>query len=137
MGDVKRMLHTQEIAPKPDMYAGKRSIEAAESMHIHDRNTRMEYTPEEIRALAKNMEQAMIGWNGLLSGKTNWLCVSAINPVCGVTPTRFDIEETEYPTLDATTIHIHYRNLRLEFSHAEWEQFAGGIIQAMGKWADK
>jgi len=137
MGAVKRLLHQSKISPSPDMYPKSRSIEAAESMHIHERNVRLEYDVDEFFMLLGDLSDAHTTWSGDLSEKTRWLKVSDIGNEPAVTPTRFEIEESEYPTLDQTTIHLHYRNLRIEFSHREWEDFAEGVIDAMTKWSDK
>ena len=135
MGDVKRLLHSSEIAPAPEMYAGSRSIEAAESMHIHERNVRLEYSPVEFMLLIDDVREASADWDGGLSDKTIWLRVNrGLGPHPDITPTRFEVEESEYPTLNETTIHVHYRNLRLEFTHREWEEFANGITEAMKSW---
>ena len=125
MGHVKRLLFSTEIAPEPAHYAGKRSIEHAETMHVHERNVRMEWDSQQFQDFACDMRLAETEWRSSLGGAcpkpgapTTHLVVSDI-PGSGVTPTRFEVEETEYPTLDATTIHVHYRNLRLELSHQE------------------
>ena len=137
MGAVKRMLHSSELAPEPAMYAKKRSIEEAETMHVHERNVRLEYTGREFQSLAVAIADAEKAWSGKEpqpGAPTNWLDVSALPASPGVTPQRFDIEESEYPSLDETTVHVHYRNLRLEFSHAEWVEFAQGVCGALIEW---
>ena len=141
MGHVKRMLHSAQLAKsEPDLYADKRSIELAESMHVHERNVRLEYDGGEFAETLNALDRALDAWtqNGCDDPRpgreTVWLDVSDIDPEPGVTPQRFDIEESEYPTLSETTIHLHYRSLRLEFSHAEWLEFAEGVATALGRW---
>lgn len=137
MGAVRRLLFRATLKPEPDMYAGTRSIEAAETMHVHERNLRLEYTPDEFEAFTSDMSTSHARWNGedcTPDASTEWLSVTKLAASPGVTPTRFEIEESEYPTLPETTIHVHYRNLRLEFSHAEWEAFSAGIAAARREW---
>lgn len=136
MGKVRRMLHSVTLASDaPALYADKRAIESAETMHVHERNVRLEYTPDEFAAFM----EAMHGIrprpaHGGTDTETIYLDLADISSSPGVTPQRFDIEETEYPTLDDTTIHIHYRSLRLELTHQEWLQFAFGVRAALHAW---
>lgn len=131
MGDTRRVLAEREIAPAPVYYADKRSLEAAESLHHHERNLRLEYTPKEWGAmLAAMLRGARVPYG--ISDRTVYLDLSDIDPVCGMHPTRLRVEEVHYPTLPETTIHIHYRSLRIEMSHAEFREFAEAIAEARG-----
>ena len=133
------MLATVELPSSPDMYSDTRSLECSETMHFHERNMRLEYTDEEFRHLWLSMTNARnkVDKEDMASypGKpTAWLDVAKIGPSAGVTAERFDIEESEYPTLKETTVHIHYRNLRLELSQDEWEEFAITVAAAKTEW---
>ena len=135
MGKVKKMLHSSRLKTSaPMMYAGKRSLESAETLHMHERNIRLEYTREEFWAFVAAMEASrrpgLLGY----SDHTVYLSLTDILPEPGISPDRFDVEESTYPTLPETTIHIHYRNLRLEFTHEEWQEFAQGIQLAWSNW---
>lgn len=138
MGEVKRLLFSEPLtSASPAMYADKRSIESAETMHVHERNVRLEYTPAEMVDLMWALRVAFER-NGefrlALGDQTEYLSLRDIAAESGVTPTRFEVEESTYPTLSETTIHVHYRNLRLEFTHAEWEEFSAGIATASKEW---
>lgn len=139
MGKVKRYLLRRTLdRRRPDLYPDKRSIECAETMHLHERNLRIEHTLGEFQDLVAAYQDARrkLGSERPEPGKpTNWLGVSDISAEPGVTPDRFEVEESDYPTLNETTIHVHYRSLRLEFSHREWEEFAAGIEQASQAWS--
>lgn len=133
------MLVSTALPNSPDMYSNTRSLECSETMHFHERNMRLEYTDEEFRHLWLSMTNARtkIDKEELSSSpgnKTIWLDVTKIGPSAGVTPERFDIEESEYPTLKETTVHIHYRNLRIELSHYEWEEFSDTVAIAREEW---
>ena len=135
MGEVKAMLFSEPLAePAPVLYASKRSLEAAETLHHHERNVRLEYTAREFAEMLRAMSRA--GKSGLaeIVARTLYLDLSDIPAVPGVTPKRFQIEESTYPTLEETTIHLHYRSLRLEFTHREWAEFAKGVVEAWGVW---
>ncbi len=137
MGKVKTLLYSVPLAePAPEMYATKRSIEAAESLHHHERNIRLEYSPREFAEMLAAMARAAKKGVPDLSpnARTMYLDLSDIPAQPGMSPRRFEIEESTYPTLPKTTIHIHYRNLRLEFSHREWEEFATGVLRSWEKW---
>ena len=137
MGKVKTLLYSLPLAePAPEMYATKRSIESAESLHYHERNIRLEYSAAEFAKMLAAMARAAKKGQPALSptARTVYLDLSDIPVQPGISPRRFEIEESTYPTLPETTIHIHYRNLRLEFTHREWEEFARGIMEAWAKW---
>lgn len=138
MGQVKKLLFSKLLdKARPFYYSGKRSIEAAESMHVHERNVRLEYSALEFRRFVAAMKRSFEKWSGAPPEPTDatvWLDVSDIPHEPEVTPQRFDIEESTYPTLKQTTVHLHYRSLRMEFSHAEWEEFSSGIIDARKVW---
>ena len=137
MGRVKVLLYSEPLAEaSPAMYASKRSLEAAESLHHHERNIRLEYDEAEFRAMLAAMARAAKKRIPGLSTEANtvYLDLSDIATKPGMTPRRFEIEESTYPTLPETTIHVHYRNLRLEFTHREWEEFAKGVTRAWKRW---
>ena len=138
MGEVKRMLFSKQLQSKsPDLYPDKRSLERAETMHVHERNMRLEYSREEFVEFAHAMDIAVktLGSRKPSPGlATEWLDLSDISSEPEVTPQRFDIEESTYPTLKETTIHLHYRNFRIEFTHKEWEEFVGGMEEAIRRW---
>ncbi len=134
MGEVKKMLFSAQLAEAaPDMYASKRSLEAAETLHHHERNIRLEYTEIEFRSMLDAMARAAKKGSAL-SERTVYLDLSELPTEPGVTPRRFEIEESTYRTLAETTIHIHYRNLRIEFSHREWKEFAMGVLRSWESW---
>jgi len=140
MGKVRRLLFSKQLdSDAPRYYADKRAIETAESLHVHERNLRLEYSADEFGALLLAVQCAEQAWDGSEpkpDAPTKYLDVSDLDPAPAVTPSRFDVEESEYPTLDETTVHVHYRSLRMELSHDEWREFAEGIVSAWGQWCD-
>lgn len=58
MGKVKQLLYSAEIDPTSDLYSDTRSIECSESMHIHERNMRLEYSLEEFHQFLNDFRQA-------------------------------------------------------------------------------
>jgi len=141
MGKVRRLLFSEDLATAaPKHYPDKRAVECAETFHHHERNVRLEYSPVEFAAMLRAMGNAEEKWHDAgspkVSDSTVYLSLTDLRSHPGVTPRRFEIEESEYPTLDETTIHLHYRNLRLEFSHEEWREFVDGVLQAMDAFVD-
>lgn len=140
MGKVKRYLFQGERSEKPVMYADKRSLELSETMHFHERNIRLEYSGNEFVKLIEAFIRAGDKWRSIgsigprMERDTTYLDLSSIEEHPKVTPTRFEIEESTYPTLKQTTIHLHYGHLRIEFTHAEWEEFARGVGKAVEEW---
>lgn len=141
MGEVERMLHGGELRlPYPEHYAGKRTWELAETIHYHERNLRLEYTADEFRAFAAAVSEAWERWVGLgmplpePGAATVYLSLTDVRPSPGVTPRRCEVEHSRYPTIPGGTIHLHYRNLRIEFSPAEWLQFLGAVEAAGRAW---
>lgn len=141
MGEVERLLYGKPLASNaPAHYAGKATTEICESIHFHRRNVRLELTKEEYGQVLGDM-QAATRWKGDVSpapGKpTQYVTLTNIDSSPGVTPDRFEIEHSKYPTIPGGTIHIHYRDLRIEFSLEEWDEFATGIIHAWHRWVQK
>ena len=138
MGDVKRYLHRATLkAKEPAHYAGKATYELAESMHLHRRNLRLEMSADEFRAHVKMTRRAGENWyeEAPSPGRaTRYLQVEDLRPEPDVSPDRFEVEECEYETIPEGTVHVHYRDLRLEFSPEEWEEFADGIAAARKVW---
>ncbi len=135
MGNVTRLLFVKTILA-PSMYANKRSIETAESLHLHQRNLRLEYSRDEFDALVEDVAAAGKKWLELgrprADLKTVYLGLTDIDPQARAGHGgRFAVEENTYPTLKEPTIHLHYHDLRIEFTQNEWMEFAKGIAAAL------
>lgn len=145
MGDIKRTLFETRLQPGPDLYAGKRTYETAESLHLHQRNLRIEFTHTEFALFCRDTALAENRWTRelgrpepTLESPTKYLIVTDIDPAPAAGHGgRFAVEECSYPTIPAGTVHVHLRDLRIEFTPEEWNVFAHGIIEAFTKWNEE
>ncbi len=134
MGIVKKKLFGRELEkPTCELYNDKLSIELAESFHVHLRNIRIEFDMSEFEFFSDKLGLALLNWNSLgrpaISDTTIYLpAFWDISSVSHVTPERFDIELQDNQW---NSVHIHYRNLRLEFTQEEFKEFAEGVIRAL------
>lgn len=142
MGDIKRILFETRLDPAPVLYAGKRTLETAESLHLHTRNLRLEFSRNEFAQFCADVRAAEQRWTRELGcpeptpgASTKYLSVTDIAdiPEAGHGG-RLAVEECSYPTIPAGTVHVHLRDLRIEFTPDEWNVFAHGIIEAFAKW---
>lgn len=139
MGEVEKLLYRGAVRPAPDLYAGKATVEVCESIHLHRRNWRLELTAVEWDEFFAYVVKAQAHQEGRLpypNRPTEYLAIVDVPAEPGVTPTRFEIEHSKYPTIPGGTIHLHYRDLRLEFTPAEWEKFAEGVALALDRWKE-
>lgn len=109
MGDIKRILLTADV-PAPPLNT-RFIIELCENVHIHYRNLRIEMTKGEflllvaaVRVFSKDIVEDFDYRPGNYRAIAN-----TILPEKTPFDTRFQVEEQR-----DGTIHIHYRNIRLE-----------------------
>lgn len=134
MGQIKKILFTKEIKPTCDYYNDKMSCETNENLHIHWKNIRLEFGKRDWRVFCDSIKLAFKEWIGIgkpkFDGKLDTIYLPTpqdINPISEFYPQRFQIEEQA----NVPTIHLHYRELRLEFSIPEFKEFAEGIKEAL------
>ena len=135
MGLVSKMLFSKKLEKKsPDYYPDKWSFEYNESFHVHLRNWRVEFFAKEWELFCQKVAAAYNYWHklnkpkpGTSNNQTIYLpSAYDVDAEPDFTPDRFDIEQMQ----DNNNIHIHYRNLRIDFSKKEFMEFLNGIMIA-------
>lgn len=109
MGDIKRILLTADVATPP--LNRRLVIELCENVHIHYRNLRIEMPKQEflmIMAAVKAIDE-----NAVREFKYGPSAFKAIPEMILSEQTPFDRRLQVEEQRDGT-IHIHYRNMRLE-----------------------
>lgn len=144
MGKVKKILYSKQLnANVPTFYNDKMSCEVCEDFHIHYKNMRLNFGQNEWDFFCKTIIAAHNEWlikkdelkQKIVNKdfKTKYLpsAQNITNNCENLDNIKYDIEESEYDMFD--TIHIHYRNFRLELDHKEFIEFANGINEALKK----
>lgn len=109
MGEVKRII-AQATVPKP-MFNNSLRVELCENVHIHYRNVRLEFSPEEFLTFRETVLRCHPDRvNEFPYGKDHVLLATAALPE----ETAFDDRMVFEEQTDGS-FHIHYRNLRGEF----------------------
>lgn len=110
MGHIKRVLLATKV-PKP-MLNDRLSVDLCENVHLHYRNIRLEFTPDEflflLRQLKRIDEKTVEDFPYDPSAFCEVLCVRQLPPETPFNG-RLQIEEQV-----GGHFHVHYRNLRLE-----------------------
>lgn len=137
MGFTRKVLTEKGLGEKSVFYSDKLIIELAESLHIHIRNFRIEFSLEEWELFAKSVIKSwyrywQVGKPGYLQPKDNLkLFRTKINPVAGsgkdsILRNDMKIELQEF----ADSIHFHFRNTRYEFTIDEFLEFSDEVLKA-------
>jgi len=137
MGFTRKVLASKKLDDKSVFYSDKFAIELAESLHIHIRNFRIEFSLEEWTLFVKAVIQSwykywQFGKPWYLHPKDNLkLFQTKIDPVAGngkdtALKNDIKIELQEF----ADSIHFHFRNVRYEFTIDEFLEFSSKIGKA-------
>ncbi len=144
MGHVKKILASKRIQPIPTFYSDKLAMELAENFHLHLRNLRIEWDSVEFEKIAKMFCEALEKWNKFgrpTSKEYSWLDGSyyplgddKIPPIPGlfdngITNDELRIEIQKW----ADYVHLHYKELRIEFSVEEFNEFTEVVLEAARK----
>jgi hypothetical protein len=137
MGYTRSILAKKDVSDEPVFYTTSFRLDLAESFHLHYRNTRIEFSPEEWNIVSK----------GFFWGRLRWLFLG--RPI--VRPEEHCIKfwdvkvpkkiGNEYPSIRGSELaielqeqtdylHLHYRGLKLEFTIEEFLDFSQEIKTA-------
>lgn len=139
MGRVRNLLSSITIRDKADRYSDMYSIERCEDFHIHWRNLRLQFSKPEFQHFCESVRFAYEKWQGRGMPDpepTKTLPEyyqknpNKIDPVHGINPDNFRIEDDD---LNGEAVHVHYRSVRLEFSHEEFLELADEFTMAAEK----
>lgn len=124
MGNIIKQLAKEEIPiDRPTLFANRLIFEKCENIHIHYRNLRLEYSQEEFAQFAEEMQTAFLN----IPKEEQEYYVLSYTPVP---------EQPEYfkdrISIEANkgSIHLHYKNIRLEFTKDEFLDLTDSIEKA-------
>ncbi|MHA1676155.1 MAG: hypothetical protein ACTSU6_03155, partial [Candidatus Njordarchaeales archaeon] len=144
MGHVKKILSSKRIQPIPTFYSDKLALELAENFHFHLRNIRIEWDHVEFEKIAKVFRRALEKWNKLkrpLFKKDSWreghyydLGSDKIPPIPSLFNDTVMNDEIRVEIQKwADYVHLHYKELRIEFSIKEFREFVKVVADAAVK----
>jgi len=126
MGKNRNILAVKEL-PDFGLQPQRAVIERCESIHCHTGDTRIEWPLTLFLHIAGLYEKAEQQLKTLGKGCSQ----DAFEEIARNT---FDLPETRHFQIEEIvngTIHIHYRNVRIEMSRATFQTFAVGIMEAL------
>lgn len=141
MGHCRKILGFRIIEPTATLYSGLLAIELAENFHIHIRNLRLELDHVEFERLAIGFAKALEVWRAAgrphtqgyerLGDRLLNLHRSEISPLPSLWNAHTANDELRVELQQwADYIHLHYRNVKLEFTVKEFVEFADTVGRA-------
>lgn len=141
MGHCRKILKWSPVGSISAFYSDLFSVELAENFHIHLRNLRLELDHVEFEQLAKGFSEALKNWKRRGRPHTEkyehvhdplvTLHRSRISPIPSLWNSYTANDEMRVELQQwADYIHLHYRNLKLEFTVSEFLDFAATIEEA-------
>lgn len=140
MGVVKKILGVREVDPVSTFYSGYAALEIAESIHLHWRNTRIEFDAAEFEQFCKMVGKSYLTWLNLGKvastdpAKMIFLkrveldeVPSRLNPEITSDQIRFEVQQW------ADYIHFHWKWLRLELSFDEFIELAELMNESLAR----
>lgn len=123
MGHVDKVLGKVITSKETKYYNDFFSIEVCENFHLHWRNMRLQFTPEEFQILASAMRAALTRWELLRKPYPYPETIYLIKP-WGTLPKEqlFSDEikiEQQVKNPNLPEIHFHYKNARIDLSKDE------------------
>jgi hypothetical protein len=135
MGDIRKVLYLKEL-PKRTITPTKFWTDLCENFHLHLRNIRLDFSIREFKQLAEFVIKILpkvldtIKKVDYKEGNHDFLAMFSTRQVISQDSDyyadRFSIELQK-----DSTIHIHYRDLRLHLSSEEFKELAEGFIWAL------
>lgn len=127
MGAIKHMLGARKVTPYSGY--GHFVMEAAEDIHIHWRDTKLQLHPEDFDNLKKYVVEAHNEWTKLGRPRQDDKNINLGSPFkCkepGLYCSKMTVEEQE-----TGGIHIHWRDTRIQADHGHYSSFSTMINEA-------
>lgn len=144
MGHVRKILALKKIQPIPTFYSDKLAIELSEDFHLHLRNIRIESDHVEFEKIAKAFCKALDEWNKLgrptkkekswKRGNYHELSVGKIQSIPLLFNNEVINDELRIEVQKwADCVHLHYKELRIEFTIREFEELVDVVKEASDK----
>lgn len=144
MGHTKKILGFSTVQPISTFYSDLFAIELAENFHIHLRNLRVELDHNEFLSLCEGFRKAYLVWqeNGKLTQKRYAeledkflnLYLSKVSPIPCLWNTNASNDEIRIELQHwADYIHLHYKQIKFEFSVREFLEFAEVVENARSR----
>lgn len=134
MGHCKKILNFDTVGGISTFYSDLLSIEVAENIHLHLRNLRIEMDHVEFAAVCKALRVAYANWGKAGKPETRdflRLYRTRISPIPSLWNSNTANDETRVELQHwSDYVHLHHRNIRLEFSVREFLQFASLVDEA-------
>ena len=141
MGHSRKILGFRIVEPISTLWSDLFAIELAENFHIHLRNLRLELDHVEFESLADGFGRALKNWKKRgkprskryqqLNDRFLSLHKSKISPIPSLWNTNTANDEMRVELQQwADYLHLHYRNIKLEFTVSEFLDFATVIEEA-------
>ena len=141
MGHCRKILGFKIVEPIATFYSDLFAIELAENFHVHLRNLRLELDHVEFERLARGFAEALRAWQQhgrvatqryeVAGDRFLKLHTSKIQPIPSQWNPNTSNDELRVELQQwADYVHVHYRQLRLEYTVQEFLDFASTIEEA-------
>jgi len=138
VGVVRKILGIRQVDPVSTLYSGYAAIEMSESIHLHWRNTRVEFDRAEFDVFCRMAARAYLAWLNhgkpatFPAGQIVYLGAAQLDPVPSrenpaISSNEMRVEVQQW----ADYIHVHWKWLRLELTFDEFVEFAGVMAQSL------
>ena len=137
MGLINKIYSQTTVTPSSKMYSNHFTIERTENFHIHLRNLRIELDKNEYRMLSVGFIFAFFKWifTGMKEktpGENQFLFKDKVPNSPSITNGFTTSDEVRVELQQwADFVHIHYKNIRLEFTVDEAKEFVQTISESL------
>lgn len=137
MGLINKIYSEKKTTPSSRMYSDHFTIERTENFHVHLRNLRIELDKNEYRIMSTGFIFGFIKWilTGMKEktpGENQFLFLdkvpnspSLLNGFTTSNEIRVELQQW------SDFVHIHYKNIRLEFTVDEAKEFVSTIAESL------